>query len=299
MNCNYSVNILIPTYNRAEYLSVAIKTALDQNYPNASVIVSDDASTDNTENVVEPFLKTGRLKYYRNQSNLGSSKNVHKLIHEYSDAEWFILAADDDFLVDNSYISKAMSLIKSHDDIVLVHSNMYWLYENKGGSLILDRRQYPEIADGKWYFLHWYGTEPKCFLSPTVLCRTSLAKELDCFCGNEYSDDWRCWLRVCLNGKIGYVDSNFSVFRVHGSNYGESTDIDENIRAAKYVEEAYIYAKNKKIFPVALLDNWYKRNIMYHFRNKYYNIFNIKGKEKAKIFAQKFTMKYPFIYQWD
>lgn len=297
MKYDYSVNILMPTYNRAEYLSVAIQTALAQDYPNLSIIVSDDASTDNTKDMVEPYLKTGMLKYYRNQFNLGSSKNVYKLIHEYSDAEWFILAADDDFFVDNYYISKAMSLIKRHSDVVLVHSNMYWLFENKGGSLVLDKKECSEITDGKWYFLHWYGTNPKCFLSPTVLCKTNIAKQLDCFCGNEYSDDWRCWLRVCLNGKIGYVDSNFSVFRVHETNYGESTDVDLNMRAVKYVEEAYKYAKNKKVFSDILLDNWYKRNIMYHFRNKYNNILN-NDKLKAKIFAQRFTMKYPFICQW-
>ena len=298
MEYNYSVNILIPTFNRAEYVQMAIKTALYQDYQNISIIVSDDASTDNTKNAIEPYLKTGRLKYYSNKSNLGSSRNVYKLIHEYSDSEWFILAADDDFLVDNTYISKAISLIKKYKDIVLVHANMYWLFENKGGYLLLDKKECPEVSDGKWYFLNWFGTAPKCFLSPTVLCRTDIAKRLDCFCGDEYSDDWRCWLRVCLYGKIGYVDSNFSVFRVHGSNYGENTDVDLNIRAVKYVEEAYKYAKYRNIFPDLLLDNWYKRNITYHFKNKYNNILNY-DKLKAKMFAQKFIMKYPFIYHLE
>jgi len=43
------VSIIIPTFNRENYLHQAVESALSQDYPNVEVIVSDNASTDNTE----------------------------------------------------------------------------------------------------------------------------------------------------------------------------------------------------------------------------------------------------------
>ncbi len=50
-----SVSVIIPTYNRADYLRLTIKSVLDQTYNNIEVIVIDDGSTDNTEKVVSSF----------------------------------------------------------------------------------------------------------------------------------------------------------------------------------------------------------------------------------------------------
>ncbi len=61
MKKNPSVSILIPTYNRASLLDKAVKSALEQNYPNLTVIVSDDASTDNTTDIIAKYLKDTRL----------------------------------------------------------------------------------------------------------------------------------------------------------------------------------------------------------------------------------------------
>ena len=61
------VTIMIPTYNQAKYISKAIESALSIDYSNIEVIVSDDCSSDNTEEVVSKYLSDNRYKYIKNE----------------------------------------------------------------------------------------------------------------------------------------------------------------------------------------------------------------------------------------
>jgi glycosyltransferase involved in cell wall biosynthesis len=62
------ISIIIPTYNRAKYLPRAIESVLNQHYLDWELIISDDGSTDNTENIVQGYLKDNRIKYLKNKN---------------------------------------------------------------------------------------------------------------------------------------------------------------------------------------------------------------------------------------
>jgi glycosyltransferase involved in cell wall biosynthesis len=62
-------SIIIPTYNRAHRIRRAIQSVLDQQYISWELIIIDDASTDNTEDVIQPFLSDSRIRYIKNESN--------------------------------------------------------------------------------------------------------------------------------------------------------------------------------------------------------------------------------------
>ena len=94
---NYpQISILIPTYNRAGYLAEAIESALDQDYPNLEVIVSDNASTDGTEKWIQRYSADSRFRYFRNETNLGSGPNYRKLLYVYATGEYGHFLTDDD-----------------------------------------------------------------------------------------------------------------------------------------------------------------------------------------------------------
>ena len=98
------VSIIIPTYNRSKYLTQAIESARCQDYHNMEIVVSDNASTDNTDNVMEEYSADNRIKYFRNSVNIGMVGNWRKALSEYCSGDWFLILSDDDYLVDNSYI---------------------------------------------------------------------------------------------------------------------------------------------------------------------------------------------------
>lgn len=290
---NYpSVSILLPTYNRGSYLPMAIETCLAQDYPNLKIIIGDDASTDDTENIIKKYLSDKRIVYLRNDKNLGFSKNTAKLLYKHTESDFFLQASDDDYFIDSSYISKAVSLLTQYENMVLVHSNIYWVHENKKGLVTANVKDLPEIENGLWYFLNWKNDI--YFYTPTVLCKANIAKKLNCFSGDEFSDDWKCWLKFCLNGDIGYINSKVVAYRVHSDNISAVIDIDKNINGALCIKEAYDYAKKLNNLNDKLLNNWFKKNIILYFKLRHDNLLG-KDPVSANMFAQRFTMQYPFV----
>lgn len=69
-----TVSAIIPAYNRADLVAPAIQSAIDQTYQDIEIIVVDDGSTDNTEEVVNEFIKRdSRVRYIKHEKNKGGS----------------------------------------------------------------------------------------------------------------------------------------------------------------------------------------------------------------------------------
>jgi glycosyltransferase involved in cell wall biosynthesis len=70
------VSIGLPVYNGENYIQEAIESILSQTFEDFELIISDNASTDQTEAICRSFaLKDERIRYFRNQENLGASSN--------------------------------------------------------------------------------------------------------------------------------------------------------------------------------------------------------------------------------
>lgn len=104
------VSILIPTYNREAIIAETLNSALAQTYKNIEVIIVDNASTDNTWQVIQSFAKKDdRVKAFRNESNLGPVRNWKRCIDEASGEYGKILWSDD--LIAPDFLEKTLSLL--------------------------------------------------------------------------------------------------------------------------------------------------------------------------------------------
>ena len=72
MKCDEKITVIIPTYNRANIISKSIESVLNQTYNNIELIIVDDGSTDNTEEVIAS-IKDDRIKYYKLKKNSGTA----------------------------------------------------------------------------------------------------------------------------------------------------------------------------------------------------------------------------------
>jgi len=102
------VSCVIYTYNRAAILSRAIRSVLNQTYQNFELIISDDCSSDNTEEVVLNFTDP-RIKYFRNEKNVGSS--INKIIGISKTAGRYIVILDDDNEFAPTFFEKSIALL--------------------------------------------------------------------------------------------------------------------------------------------------------------------------------------------
>lgn len=105
-------SIIIPTYNRSQLLRLAILSALRQKGVSFEVIVGDNASKDNTEKVIKD-LKDNRIRYIKNQKNLGYAPNVIKLFNE-SKGGYIFTIGDDDFILDENTLKESLKVMRRY-----------------------------------------------------------------------------------------------------------------------------------------------------------------------------------------
>lgn len=94
------VSIAIPTFNRAEYITRAVNSALIQSYKNIEVIVVDNASTDCTQSLVGE-IADDRLRYHRHETNIGIGNNWQACLNLAS-GKYLLILSDDDYLHPNA-----------------------------------------------------------------------------------------------------------------------------------------------------------------------------------------------------
>lgn len=75
------VSVCIPVYNRPDYVAEAIESVLQQTFTDFELIITDNCSTDNTPEVIKNYAaKDKRVKYYRNQYNIGICSNINRVM---------------------------------------------------------------------------------------------------------------------------------------------------------------------------------------------------------------------------
>ncbi|MBQ2873143.1 MAG: glycosyltransferase family 2 protein [Bacilli bacterium] len=89
------VSIVMPSYNTAKFIEESIKSVLDQTYTNWELIIVDDCSKDNTDEVVKKFLSDKRIKYLKNKKNSGAAFSRNYALREAKGKFIAFLDSDD------------------------------------------------------------------------------------------------------------------------------------------------------------------------------------------------------------
>lgn len=131
--------IIIPTHDRGELLKENLETLVPQvrKYQGeVSIFVSDNASKDNTEQIVKPFLESDGdiIQYHRHPKNIGYAANFIFATRQ-APGKYACLMGDDDIMLPN-HVETVVSLLKEHPDAGIVHFNLVTVgYDLKNGVL--------------------------------------------------------------------------------------------------------------------------------------------------------------------
>ncbi len=197
------VSICITTYNRADSLPLTLDSILQQSFKDFELIISDDNSTDATQEVCKTFCeKDSRIKYYRNPQNLKMPGNLNNAISRAS-GEYIANLHDGDVYRDD-LIQKWCSLLDKHSDALFVF-NQYMGYD-KHGKLHIDDHKLEEVNEGTVLFEHYLKTLTSATWG-TVMARRSAYEKFGLF-NAEYGfiSDVEMWMRLGLHGKVCYVN---------------------------------------------------------------------------------------------
>lgn len=126
-NQNKLISIGLPVYNGANRIRRALDSLLSQTYKNFELIISDNASTDETEKICKEYArKDNRIKYLRQKENIGQVNNLIFVLKE-ARGEYFMWAADDDWREEAFIEQLAGALEKNtkHDIAMCSYRNIY------------------------------------------------------------------------------------------------------------------------------------------------------------------------------
>lgn len=122
-------SVIIPTYNRANFILKTLDTVFNQTFQDFEVIVVDDCSTDNTEALLKPLVIEGKIKYIRHEQNYERGKSRNTGMKHAQGLYATFLDSDDYLYPDN--LKDAYQYAQAHPEKKIFH-NLYELVNEKG-----------------------------------------------------------------------------------------------------------------------------------------------------------------------
>lgn len=193
------VSILLPTYNGASYIREAIDSVLNQSYHDWELIVTDDASTDNTGEIVREYVaKDARVRYERNEKNLRLPGNLNKGL-SLAHGEYIARIDEDDVWSDVDKLKKQTTFLDAHPDCVLIGTG-FRMVDEQGVHL----RDVIPFADDARLRSSILSHNP--FGHSTVLFRKAAVVELGGYDTDiRYGEDYDLWLRLGQKGSFAAI----------------------------------------------------------------------------------------------
>ncbi len=243
---NPEVSVIIPTYNRAHLIKRAIQSVLNQTYQNFEIIVVDDGSVDNTEEVVKNF-NNQKIRYIRYNENKGvaAARNTgikatrgDYIAFQDSDDEWF-----------PNKLERQMEVFKNVSPEVGVVYTGTWRIRN-------NERIYLPLFTGK----QREGNICKELKENFVMPAPAAIVKKECFNRVGMFEerlprlvDWELWLRISKYYEFKYISEPL-VTQYYTPN-SISTDLNAYIEAHKLILEKHFeeFKKNKKLLAKHLL----------------------------------------------
>lgn len=123
------VSIGLPVYNGGAFISEAIRSFQDQSFEDFELIVSDNASTDATQDIVREFADADpRIRYMRSDTNVGANRNFNRTFY-FATGEYFKWAAHDD-VVEPTFLEQCVQVLDDDPTVVLAHSRTSYIGGN-------------------------------------------------------------------------------------------------------------------------------------------------------------------------
>jgi glycosyltransferase involved in cell wall biosynthesis len=265
------VSVCIPTYNRSSYLARAVSTVLAQTFDDFELIVVDNASDDDTSQVMAA-LKDKRIRYHRNESNLGMVGNWNRCV-QLAQADYVAILHDDD-LWSEHYLARVVPVLDRYGNVGLVYS----------AAFIVD-------GDGKHHHVHTHWPNDRIvngrlefrelivnnrILCPTVTVRRMCYERMGVFDESILlGADWEMWLRICLYYDVAYIAEPLAYYRMQYGSISDELDFSQDGKnfklhdACKVVEKGMLAAHKAGLPDLVKLARRSLAN--FHFRLAYEN----------------------------
>lgn len=197
---NSLVSIIMPSYNTGNYISKTIQSVIEQTYQNWELIIVDDCSTDNTDEVVALFTDE-RIRYLKNEKNSGAAFSRNIALKE-AKGKW-IAFLDSDDLWKSQKLEKQINFMNANN-YFFSYTNYEEIDEmgNKNGMIITGPKKITKIG---MFNYCWPGCLTVMYNSSVI----GLIQIEDIKRNNDYA----IWLKVCQKANCYLLDETLAEYR--------------------------------------------------------------------------------------
>ena len=194
------VSIIMPSYNTAPYINETIQSVLNQTYTNWELIIVDDCSTDNTDEVLSE-INDERIKYFKNEKNSGAAVTRNRALRE-AKGQWIAFLDSDDLWMPEK-LDKQINFMKENGYIF-----SYTNYEeidvegNKTGVKVTGPKK---VTKTGMFNYCW----PGCLTVMFDATKVGLIQIADIKKNNDYA----MWLKVCRKADCYLLDEDLGQYR--------------------------------------------------------------------------------------
>lgn len=205
------VSIILPTYNGALIIGRSIKSILNQSFIDWELIIIDDGSGDNTQQIIiEMKNQDSRIIYLKNENNIGIQKSLNRGLKE-TKGKYIARIDDDDIWVDRNKLSTQVDFLEKNPQYVLVGTNAIICdYEgNELGSYKL-----PETDEE----IRARMLLRNCFIHPSIMALKFAIEKAGGYDESEdvkHIEDYALWLKLGLVGKFANLNMQSVQLTVH------------------------------------------------------------------------------------
>ena len=200
------VSVIIPTYNRENYISETIQSVLEQTYKDFEIIVVDDGSKDNTKKKLEQFgLKIKVIEQQNSERAISRNNGVKTASGEYL----AFVDSDDIWLHDK--LEKQIEVLDNNKDTILVYGKSLRINE-QSKKIKTAKRQLEGFSGSVFEKLLFRNF----IVSATPVIKREYFEKTTGF-ETRYIpyEDWELWVRLSLLGKFYFLNTPVAYYRIH------------------------------------------------------------------------------------
>ncbi|MFT2010416.1 glycosyltransferase family 2 protein [Pontibacter sp. 13R65] len=240
-------SVMIPVYNCSQFLQETLESVLTQDIPEQQmqIEVVDDASTDTNVEAMVYRIGKGRIKYFRQEHNVGSLTNFKTCINRSKGRLIHLLHGDD--RVNLGYYQKIEELFSLYPEAGAAFCRYRCI--NEEGQKVYDKS--PEMKkDG--ILQNWLLTigERQRIQYAAITVRREVYEKLGAFYGIEYGEDWEMWVRIARNYPVAYSPAILADYRKHtmsiSSNKYLSGEYLQDLHRAMMLIQQHLPEEKKK-----------------------------------------------------
>lgn len=268
MNDRPTVTIAIPTINRSKYLAEAIESCLSQTYQDFEIVISDNKSDDDTEQMVRSF-NDPRIKFFKQNQRVSPVANWNRCV-ELATGEFITFLCDDD-LLEAQYLEKLLGLLSANPNAELARCACRFI-DADGTPLGTSMSDDPPAVETPEDLLLATLRGHRILGLDGSMCRTRVLSKVGGivdigFPGGFYSDHYT-WFQVAYEGKVAVGTSQILWrYRRHSSNADVGIDLAQLLsNVPNYIRQLSNLASRYQCHPetVQLVENEWGKNIIYN-----------------------------------